>query len=584
MSRLLLVGSDLTRTMGLDRALAACGFTVQTTESAESALALLDVRVPDLILADYRLPGLNGVQLAAQLRFSLAMRGVPFMLLVDPADRALEYEGLATGVDALVLKSADMTLLVFRVRALLRETAEVQTSVAGAFRRPVVVVLTGPGGRLYERENGSAFISILRENGNDVREITAGAIPTLPGEETDCLIADLTEPGADALAICRLLDIARQEGRLGSPSMRLMAVGGQEDMRGMRSAALYAAGVDDLTAAEADPLLFLSRVRALLRRKMFLDQVRQVESERVAQEVALEGVRAKAALSGALEAANAELAAANRQLIEAQSRLVQSAKMASLGELVAGVAHEFNNPLAFVMSHKETVLRCLAQAAQGLEEGNTGRVGKALEKASDRMKSCSTGLARMRDLVTSLRRFSRLDEGHFTVVDIPEAICTVLSLLGPKLELGIEVVCDFQAPWELHCQAGLIHQVVMNIISNAADALLAGGVPGVSAGRIVVATRLEVGHDREQSYVIEVTDNGPGVPAGLRERIFEPFFTTKPVGTGTGLGLATAYGIVQAHHGTIRVDEAPGGGARFVVRVPAEAQPVATEMKDVSCV
>jgi len=164
---------------------------------------------------------------------------------------------------------------------------------------------------------------------------------------------------------------------------------------------------------------------------------------------------------------------------------------------------------------------------------------------------------RIQDLVVKLRRFSRLDDGVPVAVDIPEAIEAVLTLLGPKLGDGVVVERDYAAPPMLTCSPALVNQVVMNIVANAADAVPPG------AGRIRIATA-----QPRDDYVITIADNGPGVPEAVRPRLFEPFFTTKDVGAGTGLGLAIAYGIVKAHDGTIAVQEAPGGGALFVLTIP----------------
>ena len=177
----------------------------------------------------------------------------------------------------------------------------------------------------------------------------------------------------------------------------------------------------------------------------------------------------------------------------------------------------------------------------------------------------SLGLKRIQNLVLNLRKFSRLDESEQQDVDVPDAIDTVLALLTHKLGTAITVSRAYTAPRGLMCQPALLNQVIMNIVGNAADALNArdAGDPAWKEGRIDITTSAADG-----AYAIAVADNGPGVPDALRERVFEPFFTTKPVGSGTGLGLAIAYGVVQAHGGTIGVDPVAGGGVRFTVSVP----------------
>ncbi|HMO43758.1 MAG TPA: HAMP domain-containing sensor histidine kinase, partial [Phenylobacterium sp.] len=168
------------------------------------------------------------------------------------------------------------------------------------------------------------------------------------------------------------------------------------------------------------------------------------------------------------------------------------------------------------------------------------------------------GLERIQSLVMNLRKFSRLDEAESQRLDVPDAIETVLALLAPKLG-GLEVRRRLEARPFINGSPALLNQVVMNILSNAADALAGSGV-------IEIAT-----YEAEGGYRIEINDSGPGVPEDMRDRIFEPFFTTKPVGAGTGLGLAIAYAVVRAHNGDIEVDHSPLGGARFVINLPLDA-------------
>ena len=160
-----------------------------------------------------------------------------------------------------------------------------------------------------------------------------------------------------------------------------------------------------------------------------------------------------------------------------------------------------------------------------------------------------------------------------------------MALLTQKLGSGIVVRRQYEAPDRLYCQAALLNQVIMNIIINAADAILAAqpddmsGRGGIAEGEISIHTFLAHNAGGQDTYVFVITDTGPGIAPAVQERIFEPFFTTKPVGAGTGLGLAIAYSVVQAHHGSLQVGNAPGGGARFTISVPwnagagAEGQP-----------
>ena len=253
-----------------------------------------------------------------------------------------------------------------------------------------------------------------------------------------------------------------------------------------------------------------------------------------------------------------ELEHAYDELQTTQAQLVQSAKMASLGELVAGVAHEINNPLSFVTSHLETAQKCLrhVEAASGLTL--TPAAEESWARAKDRLKEMATGLERIADLVVKLRTFSRLDEGERKHASLSECVESVLTILRHRAGQRIRVETRFHPDDRVDCYPGLLNQAIMNLVANAIDA-----VDG--PGTIEIATSLD-----EQGYSIRITDSGPGIPAPIRERVFEPFFTTKPVGLGTGLGLSITYAIVQKHGGELTLSDGPRGGTTASIRIPFE--------------
>ncbi|WP_026295874.1 hybrid sensor histidine kinase/response regulator [Aromatoleum toluclasticum] len=264
-----------------------------------------------------------------------------------------------------------------------------------------------------------------------------------------------------------------------------------------------------------------------------------------------------------LEDSNRTLEAAYAELRETQSRLVQSAKMASLGELVAGVAHEINNPLAFVLNHHATVSRALVQIeAEARPHLSPERV-RLLDKARERLSDMAGGLERIRDLVVKLRTFSRLDAGEIRTIDVEEAIESVLTLLQHRLRERIRVTRRFGPQCSLDCYPGPFNQVVMNLLANAVDAIDAAAREGECEGEIAITTFQD-----EEMMHIEIADNGKGMSDAVRERIFEPFFTTKGVGEGTGLGLSISFGIVRQHGGTLEAFSEEGVGTRMLVRLP----------------
>jgi two-component system NtrC family sensor kinase len=238
---------------------------------------------------------------------------------------------------------------------------------------------------------------------------------------------------------------------------------------------------------------------------------------------------------------NARLVAERRNL---QAQLLEAEKISALGVLVAGVAHELNNPLTSVLGYAELLG---AGEADPRRREKLGHLGRQARRAAE--------------IVQKLALFARLGEGEKKPVDLNEVVGRVLEFLAENLlARGIDVERRLASPLpRVLADVSQMHQVLLQLLSNAVRALETVG----QGRRIVIETRLERGLVR-----LTVRDNGPGVPAGQVDRIFLPFFTTKEVGTGPGLGLSICYGIVKAHGGRIRVESPPEGGAAFVIDLP----------------
>lgn len=253
-----------------------------------------------------------------------------------------------------------------------------------------------------------------------------------------------------------------------------------------------------------------------------------------------------------------EAESAFEELRVTQSQLVQSAKMAALGELVAGVAHEINNPLGFATSHLKTARRCLdgieAQVLSALKDEQIAN----WEKANTRLLEMGKGLSRITELVTQLRTFSRLDEGERKTINFQECVDSVLMILSHRLSDGINVELDLKGPSDFDCYPGPLNLALMNLLANAIDAV-------GDQGNIRVTTERN-----GESVAIRISDDGPGVPEEQQSRVFEPFFTTKPIGKGTGLGLSISYSIAQKHKGTLTLASTPGRGATFTLEFPVQ--------------
>lgn len=296
-----------------------------------------------------------------------------------------------------------------------------------------------------------------------------------------------------------------------------------------------------------------------------------------------------------LKYTNNELKQAINELQNTQAQMIQSEKMSSLGQLVAGVAHEINNPvnfihgnLPYINTYAQDLLRIVQSYQQyypnppeGLQrELDTVEIDFLTEDLNKLLKSMKVGTERIREIVLSLRNFSRLDESEFKEVDIHEGIDNTLLILRYRLKARIErpeivVTKDYGSLPLVQCYPGQLNQVFMNLIANAIDALEEAdqgrSFQEISANPNQIAIATSLSPDRRW-VTIRIKDNGSGIPDAIRQRIFDYLFTTKGVGKGTGLGLAIARQIViEKHGGTLDVHSQPGEGAEFVITIPVRA-------------
>jgi two-component system NtrC family sensor kinase len=260
-----------------------------------------------------------------------------------------------------------------------------------------------------------------------------------------------------------------------------------------------------------------------------------------------------------LRAANTELGRLLDELRTTQSRLVQHAKMAALGQLVAGVAHEINTPLAAVVSNNDLFLRCferLRQAFSPLGASTQGVVVRDLDAMEELSLVTRSACARITDIVRTLRTFARLDEAEVKAVDLHEGMESTLVIIAHLLKGGIQVERRYGALPPVECHPNQINQVFMNLLINACQAM-------GDEGRLTISTR-PLGDEVE----VQIADSGSGIPKEQLPRIFEPGFTTKGAPLGTGLGLSIVYQIVEGHGGDIRVESEMGQGTAFTLRLP----------------
>ncbi len=287
---------------------------------------------------------------------------------------------------------------------------------------------------------------------------------------------------------------------------------------------------------------------------------------------------------------NSQLQDLLEKLHQSQVQIIQSEKMSSLGQLVAGIAHEINNPVNFIygnLTHVQDYAHNLldyvqlyqkhypnphAEITQEAEEIDLEFLQEDLPKL---LSSMQIGTDRIRQIVLSLRNFSRMDEADFKAIDVHEGLDSTLLILQHRLKARpespeIEVLKEYGTLPLVECYAGQLNQVFMNILANAIDALDELNAKRTrqerkdNPGRITIRTSTV-----SQWITIAIADNGSGIPEAIKKQVFNPFFTTKPVGKGTGMGMAISYQIItEKHGGKLECLSSPGKGSEFVIQIP----------------
>jgi signal transduction histidine kinase len=385
---------------------------------------------------------------------------------------------------------------------------------------------------------GREFRVRLAANGRE-------ALEAVREREPELVLTDIMMPEMSGVELCREL-----KGDPATSTIPVVLVTSKAE-RATKVEGLEL-GADDYVTKPFHPRELVARVRSLVR-------LRVLQRELAERNLTLQRVNRN--LEGTLS-----------ELRDTQAQLVHREKMASIGQLVAGIAHEINNPVNFIqgnLHYLEEYARALTTGIERYEEIGAGAgLGDRFEALRDELElarvfddlqavfdGCREGVDRTTSLVRDLRTFSRLDKPQRVLLDVHETIDSTLNLLRGRLT-GIEVRCEYGEIADVESYAGQLAQVFMNLVANAADAL-------GDTGTVTIRTRAE-----GERVVVEVEDDGAGIEPEHLERIFDPFFTTKDVGKGTGLGLSVTYGIVTRHGGTITVTSEPGRGTCFRVELP----------------
>ena len=405
-----------------------------------------------------------------------------------------------------------------------------------------------------------SFVSfVLAEDGWEVSEAESAeeAFTVLGVCDWALVVCDVNLGGEDGFSVLR-----RFKEKL--PNTQVVLITGNGSAVGAMNATAF--GAFDYLLKPCDLDVLELRVERALERRTFLRNARRYKED--------------------LENRNIELAQRKTELERLQAQLVHNEKMASLGQLAAGVAHELNNPAGFIFSNMmllpdylsglERVLSSYAEiplpadaAAHINEIKRDVRYDSILSDLSSIAADSYSGAERIRDVVQNLRLFSRLDEAEFKQVDLHEGIDSTVRLLSKYYSSRfITLRRDYGALPPVNCYAGQLNQVWMNLLINAAQAI------GEVVGEVRIKTRCE-----RETVIASISDTGKGIAPEHLQRIFDPFFTTKPIGEGTGLGLSITHGIVDRHCGTIEVESIPGQGATFTVSIPVNVQSIKTRQE-----
>lgn len=377
------------------------------------------------------------------------------------------------------------------------------------------------------------------------------AIGMLREQAFDIVITDIIMPGLSGIELLRKI----VEEHKGTP---VLVVSGVD--RPQRALDAVRLGAADYLIKPCDQDVLQLTVERALERSTLLKSAKQYKRD--------------------LEIRNQELVRKKEQLERLQAQIIHSEKMASIGQLAAGIAHELNNPVGFLYGNLDLLRVYLADIlklvlfydslpleAQAAEQAATIKSEIAFEQTvvdlDSVLSDCRDGAERVRDIVQNLRTFSRLDEAEFKKTDLHEGIESTIRILSRYFSGGtVHLLREYGELPPIDAFAAQLNQVWTNLLVNAAQAVEKSG------GTVQIKTYCS-GDDA----VVEIIDDGVGMTPEVIGRIFDPFFTTKAVGEGTGLGLSISFGIVERHGGRIEVESRPGEGSTFRVRLPQNADP-----------
>lgn len=409
------------------------------------------------------------------------------------------------------------------------------------------------------------FSARLQSFGHEVVLAANGAIAVEKFRESapDLVLMDIEMPVMDGFsATCRIRQFEASQKWAWTPIIFLTSTSTPENF-----VTSVEAGGDDLIPKEIPEEVLCAKLKAMarvaaLRHDLFVAN-QQMEND----------IQARKEAKEELSRRYHELTELHQQLANMQAQIVQTEKLASLGQMAAGVAHEINTPLGFVLSNLGTLskyfdnlknaLLCYA-SNQSVADQESMRTRFDLDFIDEDIPALLSesreGIHRISQIVQNLKEFSQLDSNQeWRSLDLPAALDTAVKLLAGQFGKGMEILKEYRDIPPVKCVPAQINQVLVNLLTNAYQALPEQG------GKIVLRTRSASG-----GVWIEIADNGCGIREDIKSRIFDPFFTTHPVGKGAGLGLSLSYGIMKNHRGRIELESSEGTGSCFRLFFPTD--------------
>jgi len=578
MTRLLVVEDSPTQAEELKLILESEGFEVETAPDGPQALGQLTASRFDLVVSDILMPGMSGYELCRATKAEPRTKDIPVLLLTTLSDPMDIIQGLECGADNFLTKPYDAGNLVGRVRGMLDNK---RIRAEGKLRVGVEIFFLGKKFTVSSDKEQildlllCTFEDIVRTN----RELQASQaeLSTAKAKVEDYArklesrvrvseekYRSLMEHANDAIFVIdvqgKTLEVNRQtEQLLGRPASDIVGrpyyefvIPAQRDYAAVQFQKLLLEGSANVTD------LHLQREDAAFICADFSASLVQTEGQRIVLAIAR------------------DVTERNRL----QHQVLQNEKLATVGTLAAGIAHEINNPTAVVLAnlgvvkgYADQVRKTLAEVGR-LAETAPEPMRKALEglrgdaelehstaELEEVIRDCTHAGERIRDIVRDLKGFARIDDGDVALVNVNERIDTTLRMAFNEIRYRarIEKSLGQDLP-QIVASPGKLNQVFLNLIVNAAQAI---GEGRVEQNKISIATRFEDGRIR-----VDITDTGNGIPKDMLPKIFDPFFTTKPVGVGTGLGLPICQDIIKKHNGEIRVESEIGRGTTFSVYLP----------------